>query len=238
MSSSSQIFDAFARLAAVKEPVRLINDHRGIPISYDATVEGVEHTSVIFQVHKYQCVCLELERFTYIQSPYLPSILKARVVTMDIVATRVTLASFSYASETIGRRTVIRVQPKDPIDVLINYQGQKIRGSLVDISSSGVGIYMLSAYINNPGLLRKGERIHLSIQLPNEKGGKNEIRLPGTILYVNREKGSFRLGMDTSPEAHARALITQYISQRQAELLRELRVLYETFYRLKVEGQQ
>jgi hypothetical protein len=237
MRPNLPVIEAFARLAAAQEPVRLINDYRGIPVNYEATVEEVQKNAVLFRVHKYQCVCLELERYTYIQSPSLPSILKARVADLDIVATRVALGHFETASATIGRRKMIRVQPKEPVEVLINPQGNKIRGSLVDVSSSGIGIYLLSAYIKNPGLLRKGERIHLALQLPNEQGGSNLLRIPGTILYVNPEKGSYRLGIDSSPEAHVQSLISQYIAQRQAEIMRELRALYDKFYRLKQEGQ-
>jgi hypothetical protein len=238
MNPNAKILESFARLAAEKQTVRLINDHRGIPIAYEAAVEQVQNSGVVMQVHKYQCVCLEIDRFTYIQSASLPSILKARVTNLDIVATLATLGNFEYASETIGRRNVIRVQPKDTIDVLILYGTQKIRGTLVDVSSSGIGIYMLSAYIYNPGMLRKNERIHLSLRLPNEKGILSDLRIPGSILYINREKGSFRLGISTSPDPHAQSQISQYITHRQAEILRELRVLYDTFYRLKLEGQQ
>jgi hypothetical protein len=238
MKPNSKILEIFARMAADKEEVRLINDHRGIPVVYEATAEGFQEPSVIFRVNKYQCVCLELERHTFIQSPSLPSILKARVADLDIVAGLASLTNFESAPETIGRRTIIRVQPKEPVVVSITYQGQKIRGTLVDVSSSGVGIYMVSAYIYNPGMLRKNEQISLTIRLPNEKGIVNDIRLAGSILYVNREKGSFRLGINTSPETHARTIIAQYIALRQAEIMRELRTLYETFYRLRQESQQ
>jgi hypothetical protein len=238
MITNSQILEAFTRIADGKEQVRLINNHRGIPVSYEATVDGIQGSSIVFNVHKYQCVCLELDRYTYIQSPTLPSILKARVDDVDIVGGHVTLSHFGQASDTIGRRAVVRVQPKEPVDVVLNYQGQKIRGSLVDISTSGIGLYMVSAYINNPGLLRKDERIHLTLRLPNEKGMLIDIRLVGRILYVNQEKGSYRLGLDTSPEAHTRSLITQYITQREAEILRELRSLYDKFHRLKLQAKQ
>jgi hypothetical protein len=238
MRPNPKVFEALSRMTAAKEEVRLINDHRGIPVTYMASIEGFKEFSVIFKVNKYQCVCLELERFTYLQSPSLPSILKAKVADLDIVNTLVSLKNFEPASDTIGRRTVIRVQPKDPVDVVILYQGQKIRGSLVDVSSSGIGIYMVSAYIYNPGLLRKNERIQLTIRLPNEKGGITDIRIPGTILYVNREKGSFRLGISTNPEPHAQTTISQFITQTQAEIMRELKTLYDTFYRIKVEGKE
>lgn len=237
MRSRLEIMEAFAQIAAAREDVRLINDHRGIPVSYEASIISVQAASIVLRVHKNQCVCLELERFTYIQSPSLPAIIKGRVANLDFSSTLATLTSFERASETIGRRTLVRVQPKDPLDVMIIYQGQKIRGNLADISSNGIGVFMMSAYVRNPGVLKKSEQVQMVIRLPGEKGMGSEVRLVGTILYVNPDKGSFRLGLNTNPEAHAKTLISQYVNQRQAEILRELKVLYEKFYRMKLENQ-
>ncbi len=119
--------------------------------------------------------------------------------TLDVVSKLATLTNFEFASETIGQRAVVRVQPKNPVDVVIHYQGEKIRGNLVDVSSGGVGIFMLSAYIRNPGLLKKSEPIQLMFRLPAESGGSQEVRLQGVIQYVNPEKGSYRLGISANP---------------------------------------
>ncbi len=237
MISKLEILDAFTQIAAAKEEVRLINDHRGIPISFEASIIAIQDDSVLFRVNKYQCVCLELERFTYIQSPSLLSIVKGRVASLDFASNLATLSNFERASETIGRRTLVRVQPKEPLDVTIVYRGLKIRGSLADISSNGVGVFMMSAYIRNPGALKKSEQVQMMIRLPGEKGKVSEVRLTGTILYVNPDKGSYRLGLHTSPEAHPKTLITQYVSMRQGEILRELKSLYEKLYRKKAESQ-
>lgn len=236
MGSKTELMDVFLQLAAEKAEVKLINNYKGIPVSNEATVEELDDIGVILRVSKNQCVCLELERFTYIQNPALPTVIKARVESLDFLSLRVKLTGFEYAPETIGRRTALRVQPKSPLDVLIIYQSQKIRGSLADISSMGIGIYMLSAYIYDAGMLRKGEAIQVHIRLPFTKGGWSEVRLPGTIRYINRDKGLFRLGIDTDPEMYVKTQISRYIDQRQAETLRELRVLFDTFYRLKQEG--
>jgi hypothetical protein len=239
MNPNQEIRNQFANIQEKKEEVRLINDHRGIPINYEAMVEGFDEQGVIFRVNKYQCVCLELDRYTYIQSPSLHSIVKGRVVDLDIVTSQVKLSAFEYAAESIGKRNTVRVQPKEPMDVLLLYHGEKIRGRLADISSSGMGVFVMATYIYNPGLLRKGEQIQVVVKLPNDKGSAvNEVHLTGTILYLNRDKGSYRLGVNMIVDAYAKTQIAQFVSNRQAEILRELRMLYDTFYRLRIESRQ
>jgi hypothetical protein len=132
---------------------------------------------------------------------------------------------------------MVRVQPKDPLDVWITYGGEKFRGNLADISSNGVGVFLVSAYLKSPGLLKKNEQVQMIVRLPGERGVGIEVRLPGTILYINRDRGSFRLGVSTSPESHGKTTISQFVAQRQAEIMRELRILYDTFYRIKQESQ-
>jgi len=175
---------------------------------------------------------MELERFTYIPGSPLGFTLKGRVASLDFPATLATLTNFERASETAARRTMTRVQPKEPLDVMLVYQGQKMRGSLADISTNGIGVFMMSAYFRNPGLLRKSEQVQMVIRLPGEKG-INEVRMIGTILYVNPDKGSYRLGLNTNPESYAKTLVGDYINVRQAEILRELRSLYDKFTQMK-----
>lgn len=78
----------------------------------------------------------------------------------------------------------------------------------------------------------------MTIRLPDERDSLIETRFYGTIIYVKREKGSYRLGVSTSPESHAQAVISEYISRRQGEIIAELKTLYDRFYRLKLAARE
>lgn len=235
MLTTADIFDQLIRLAQTKQEVRLVNEYKGIPISYEAVLQSVGENSATLAVHKYQAVCLELERRTFIISEGLTSVLRAQVASVDVVSSTSTLNEFSYAPETIGGRSAVRVEPKEPVTVTLLSQGRKFSGSLADISVSGLGVYTVAAYIYTPGFLKKGAPVQIAFKLPSERG---EIRLPGMVLNITKDKGSYRLGIGTTPDALSKNAISQFVAQRQSEILREVKMFYDLVYRLKTGENQ
>jgi hypothetical protein len=76
--------------------------------------------------------------------------------------------------------------------------------------------------LKSPTLRDLGENVHHETHLP-------ELEIRGTVVYVKTElvNRRHRLCIRVTPRDDSRASIAQFISQRQTELIREIKSLYE-----------
>lgn len=81
-----KILRDLVNVARSKKEIRLLNIFTGIPITYEAAIQGMDERGLTFSVFKKQSVCLELDKLTFIECDSLPYTIKARVVAIDIVA--------------------------------------------------------------------------------------------------------------------------------------------------------
>ena len=225
----TEILGHLEKMAENGKSLRLLNVFKGIPVSYEAGIRRIDGLLVEFNVHRYQVLCLEIEKQTIIQESGLPYPIKADVLAVDKFVNTAYLYNFTYASQTVGLRSSIRVQPEHPIEVLITRQNLRMRGMLIDISTEGAGMQLtLAAFVYGARTLSRGTTIKISLQVPGETA---EIQLPGTVSYIVRQKDFYRLGMSARPDLEAKRILSQFITQRQAAILRELRLMADVFTR-------
>jgi hypothetical protein len=224
MNLYREIISILEQLAQEKKEVKLINSHKGIPISYGATIQGFNTSGVIFQVHKYQVVCLELERQTFLYTDLLPSVVKAKVANIDIITGKVTLTGFVYAVESIGKRMMLRVEPDQPISVVISNDKRRLRGNLADISEKGIGLYVQASQTITTSVFIRHSKVLINLRLPTEP---SEISLDGIISHIRKDGQAYHLGINIAPDPIIKGAITSFISQRQMEILCELQILYD-----------
>lgn len=265
-------------LAAAEKQIRLMNVYQGIPISYQASIQGVGSGSVKVQTEKYQLVCLYRERETCLQHPELPAVVKARVLDMDIPYLRATLGEFQYLHEGVGDRRQVRVWPKEMITGGLQTvdRSDTNTGELADISADGLGIYIPENEFS-PRIYRQGRKISISYrltgtyQLPPPKkyetsyssdptvrfdrtqlrlssihtptwqsGGRDqgssarivhspELEVTGIIANLAYEANNkrYRLGIKLLADENYRIVVTQFIAQRQSEIIQEINALYK-----------
>jgi hypothetical protein len=126
----------------------------------------------------------------------------------------------------------LRVQPKEPLQVRIYSGDVSALAMLADISQTGVGIYSFWAYINDQLDFRREDVVRLEVNLPTSE---QIVRLRGKITNITRERGSvmYRVGILTFPDPTKEPVLADYISQRQAEILDELELIYQTMRKTK-----
>ena len=232
MFGPNDLWEILQKLERTGRPVRLLNNYKGIPIAYEATIVQETPDGFIAQVNKYQNVCMEIEKVTFIQSDQLPAVIRARILSVDIVQAIALLGEFSIAPDNIGGREAVRVQPKDPIQVVLSNPKRKLTGNLVDISVSGVGITIVTSFLYNPDLIKKAS-VTLELKLPVEQGN---LRVPGLLASVlSRRSGNYRLGVVLNLDNPTRQIIARFVAMRQAEILREMRSYYDLLYKIQVD---
>jgi hypothetical protein len=227
MAHQDDVTRIFGMLLEQRKPVRLINTYRGIPITNDARIITISQGYVAFSVHEYQAVCMTLEGKTFVQGDLLPEVYQARAVAVDVLTKQAILTEFNGAGNTVGKRMAARVQPKEPADVEMYDGKRRIPGKLADISTTGVGIFTFATYIYGELSFEKSENVYIDVRMPISE---SILRFEGKITSVMHQKGTFlhRLGVKLVPNAATDAALLQYITQRQDEILRELKAIYET----------
>lgn len=82
------------------------------------------------------------------------------------------------------------------------------------------------------GAFREGAKVQASFRLPAHRYA---LKLSGTILHIIMGKESYRLGIEYFLDTNMKNSISKYISQRQAEILGEVKTVYKLFYNLKLK---
>lgn len=229
-----EMMQRFGKILKQQTPLTLLNTYRGFPISHEATVKAISDGYVALLVHEYQAVSMALEGKTHIQSDLLPEVVRANVVSVDVVTKQVVVTEFVEVERSVGQRAYTRVHPNEPIDAEL-YDGQRrIGGKLADISTKGVGIFTFAAYIYGDLTFDQGKEVFIDFRPPEMD---KIMRFKGLVTSVVHPEGTFlqRLGLQIFPDEEMEAVLQEYIEKRQEETLRELHLIYESMCREKTE---
>lgn len=233
MPVTEEILRTLDRLKSQGQLVRLLNVYKGLPITYDATILNLSRESLVLSTNKFQAICLEMQRRTFVQSKAFNSVVRASVVGVDMIKETVALTALIYMTGDIGKRLLVRVQPKDAIPVEVNLSGTLIKSHMADISVGGLGV-TTGLVLYRPSFFTLRSKATVAIHLPN---ARLPLRLPAVLMNVRGDSSSYRLGFSLTPDASARIVISQYISQRQAEIQRELHMMHEMFLQMAIGRQ-
>jgi hypothetical protein len=221
-----EILDGLKQIAQAQQSLMLLNEYKGVPVSYEASIRGIEAAAATFNVHKYQAVCLTLEGETTIQSKPLSLAVRARVTAVDVVQGTATLTDFRAAVYTVARRLAIRVKTNPPVSVEVLIADQSMWGWLENLSLIGLGIYLPRAQImHDPqDVFQKDMGLRIRLHPPTEEA---PIELVGKVAHGTPQQGTYRLGINLSADAEAQRAIEGYIARRQAAIAHELQIIYD-----------
>lgn len=227
MESGSQVMARIQELAENEQPLILLNTYRGVPVVTTARIINVSSGYVAVGVHEYQAVCMSLDGNTHVQSDYLNNVFQADAVAVDVLKKQAILTDFIAVEEGVGKRVDVRVRPENPLDVEISGGEFSISGKVADISTSGVGIYTLAAYVYEDLPLERGEPVFVDIKLPSSG---RVLRLPGEVSNLIQREGNViqRIGVRIDAKTLLVEDLQAYISERQESILHELQLIYDT----------
>jgi len=243
MTRTLDILDLLHNYYLNSKEIQLLNTYRGMPISYPAQVLSVSEENVLVGVHQHQAVCLELQRSTFINLGF-PLTIKASVSSGNVATKLFNLTNIHVAEQTIGKREVIRVNPKEPLPVVISTNGSRsnnIIAELIDLSIIGIGVYGLSVSLTEIKKFQPGTNIKVRLLLPDKNQmeiATIELTIDGKVVNVIPvpEEKRIRLGIKINPDLDTRGTIASYISQRQVEIITELRLLHQTLIQLTTQN--
>jgi hypothetical protein len=227
MSQHTKILNQINRLHRTDRKIRLINITDKIPTTSSANIVAIVGDTIFVKAHEAQFACMNRDKETFLQSDYIPDVVKAQVITLDFTHRLVALSSFEYVERWVEQRKQERVSPDNPVRVVMQNleQGIEIDGDLVDISPGGMS-FSLAHTRHNPTMYEKGTKVVTIIGLPLHGDTPHaELSISGTI--ANKVCGSDetrgRIGIQTSPDSTSISVIEAYMSQRKNKMLDEYR---------------
>lgn len=199
------------------QEVDVLNFYQSFPITARARVQAIDHEEVTLRVQPPGSVCLLREEETLLLSRGLPEAVRARIVTFDLLEGLLQLSDFAYVGTHFGDRMIARVQPQETTPIQVEVQGQTFTGTLLDVSLSGVGVY-----VDSDGI-RRGDLLNLTLPLP-----EGSVTLPGKILNITQKPGDPpRFSIGFTRNAQEITVVMRYIKGRRGEILEEVQKMYQ-----------
>ena len=205
--------------AHTKQPIKLINYYKGLPLSYPAAVVAVERGTVDLNVKAEQAVIIEESRSTFMRSPLLKHDVFAQVQYVNVKRMAASFAKFCYVEIMAERRNFIRMMlDQSPVAVIDSPLG-KFVGTLHDLSLSGVNVHLPSFC---PLALDTESTIRFTLS-GGEQSADCLINIPAKLIAIKDETRPYRYIFTIYPDKTLERQLSQYIFRRQIELIKEIK---------------
>jgi hypothetical protein len=215
MASNQQILADLKVIMETNQNLELLCTYKGVPFVCKAKVQNLDEGLARVHALDPSIVCLIQDAQAKILGSDYFEPANATVVSINLAESTIDLTDFTYISSRLGERMIVRVEPRQPIEVQIDCVDCRISGEMVDISISGIGVRVpLDKYDIT---LRPGANLQLAFTLTT-----GEIKVGGIVLSAMKSAGFQRLSVRFSPESTQRSLIFKYLIERRAEIEQEV----------------
>ncbi|MFA7404864.1 MAG: PilZ domain-containing protein [Pelobacteraceae bacterium] len=199
--------------------VSLTNYFRGLPITYPATILGVERGNIDLDVNPQQAVAIASDHYTLIRSSLFPNPIVAHVQYVNIKRHVASVNKLCFVEVLAEKRAAVRLSLEPPVRAKIMYENQEVVAYLVDISTQGLAL-TVDDYVD----LAIGAEMSIKFMLPDSVLLKQTlIKVPATLVDIVGDASPYRYRFRISPEKHQEQLISRYSFQRQVEIIRGLK---------------
>ncbi len=151
----------------------------------------------------------------YLKIKNLPKTVGVKVSEVDHSAGAAKLEVLGLVDLPQERRRFVRVVPEDPVPVHVEKEDWKTVGSMADVSVGGVGVYL-----KDPDDLKAGDVVRVRFDLP-----KGTVDTLGVVRYVLERGEVYRIGVQYDLDLKQEDVVSDYVMDRQFEILRELKGL-------------
>ncbi len=205
----------FKKLQEEKKTIRLISYYKEVPIICKTQVEKVTDEFVVLHFENCSIKAFHPEKSVYIKTELLQKKIKASIINVSPKEEKIVLGHFELTDLPQEKRKFVRVEPAETINVKLEKGNTTVTGKLADISIGGIGVY--TADIKD---LEEGNLIRVSFKLP---AIDFDVDLTGEIVYIIDMDGMYRIGIKYSPDVITEEKISDYVINRQFEILKELK---------------
>lgn len=202
-----------------KQALKLINYYMGIPLSYPATIAQIDRGVVDLDVQAQQAFTIEHSRSTFIRSPLFKYDVFAQAQYVNIRKRAVTFVKFCYVEIMAERRNFVRMELSPTPAVMIESPLGTIDGKLFDISLAGLNI-LIDTYCP----LEIDSEVTLRFTLTTfEHNVHIDVTTPAKLITIKADTPPYTYAFAITPDKTMERLLSQYIFQRQIEIIREIK---------------
>ena len=188
---------------------------KGIPISYKTFIKNIKDEDVEIKVNSHQIISAKFQKQVYILMPDTAKTFIANIKEIKQNDKIVVLNNISDIKRDKIKRNFIRVQPKNEINVDIEYKNKEFTGQIYDLSLRGlaviskpldisisdkVTIHLYFNYLEKINILTKAELVSI------------------TKIDTNQYKYHFYFVLPSKDEIS----LEKYICHREQEIINEL----------------
>jgi hypothetical protein len=179
------------QLARNQSGITLMNIYKGLPMSYEGSINGIGATEIQVRSNRYHIACLYHQRETFLQAEGLPVVVRSQVLSLNLAKETALLSNFSTANNSIGKRGQVRVEADDSLEATIQFKEAsfEIPVPLADISTGGASIYCESQLFPSR-VLQNGSELSMTISFRDTTAQKLK-KISSKPLIEGRDSRSF-----------------------------------------------
>lgn len=194
-----------------KRSIEIITFYKEVPIICRSRILDIEEGTLTVSLCDLKVFNIDDE--VYIKHINLPRTVAVVIRDIDNRNEVMEVELIGFVDLPQERRDYVRVAPKEPIKAVIEKGNLRIVGSITDISVGGVGVYTRD--IDNIG---GGDVVSVSFKLP-----KGEVKTEATVRHVEEYEDAYRIGISYELDLKKEDIVSDYVMERQFEILRELK---------------
>lgn len=221
-----EILDVFERIkkGELKNDTYLLNYYKGVPVSYEASIVDIDRgkETVFFNVHRNQLVVMGMEKRTLIRSSHFRRDLVADINYVRHKKREVALMNFIYVDILSGKRNFVRVEVDETVEMKVSFDNRVAIGRCIDLSLKSI-----AAFIDGGGdlLTAAPDLVRISANLTAGSFVPQQVEVDAKVYKISEENGRWKVIFELFPNKKTELLISQYLVQKQIELVRELKEL-------------
>lgn len=219
MDTNAQIISDLHNKIGFHQPVDFLSEWKGVPVIVTGYMQEICENSVVFRVEGPDSICFAMNDKILILYDVFIMGLQGRILVFDPQNGIAELGEFTYVDRGYGYRSIVRVEPENPIPGTLVMDETTHACLVVDISLNGFGLSIESTDVLD---MYKGQALQIKLSLMGQ-----EIEIPGTLLNIFRKDDSIRLAMLSSQDAPHQLIINRYITRRRAEIRQEIQMTYQ-----------
>jgi hypothetical protein len=219
MDKNKQIIADLQSYVGSHQHLDFLSHWKGVPVMIAGHIQEVRKKTIVFRLEAPDSICFAQDEHALILHDVFIMGIQGRILAFDPQDSIAEVGEFIYVDRGFGDRSIVRVEPENPISAELALNGTTISCQVVDISLNGFGL------LTKPteGLeAAKGQDIRLRLNLMDQ-----EIEIPGTLLDVFQKEDSLRLAISFSQDTPYQAIVTRYITRRRADIRQEIEAAYQ-----------
>jgi hypothetical protein len=210
MDINQQIIRDLKEKVGFNAEVDFLNMCKGVPVVFKGNIKSFTSDGIVFEMRSPDSICLEWEGQTMILHDSFLAAIQGDVRSFDITTGLVELTGFTYVDRGFGKRSMVRVEPKEPIEATISIRDREIACLIVDISLNGFGVRTGKL---ESGTVNQGDAVTLKTHIQDR-----DVEMPATVLNVFKDEQHTRIAITFPQDTPSHAIVARYITHRRAEI--------------------